>query len=209
MGPPGAGKGTVSERVVDLLGCRHVSTGALLRESIARKTPLGIRAEDFMRRGELAPDDVITALLEEQFDRHGKGSYLLDGFPRTAAQARLLDAGLAARGGKVDVVIELRAPAAVLLKRLGGRRICASCGAGFHVAFIPPAQPDRCDRCDGPLVQRLDDRDEAIERRLLVYGNQMAELRPYYESRGLLVAVDASGTPEQAAAGVLGALEGR
>jgi adenylate kinase len=209
MGPPGAGKGTVSERLAGRLGCRHISTGALLRDAIARKTTLGIRAEEAMRQGELVPDGLITALVDEQIDRDGDGGYLLDGFPRTAAQARLLDGILTKRGARVDAVVELQTSAAVLLRRLGGRRICASCGAGFHRDFIPSKKPDVCDRCGGPLVRRLDDQDEAIERRLVVYGNEMAELRPTYGGRGILKAVDASGTPDETAAGVLAALEGR
>jgi adenylate kinase len=209
MGPPGAGKGTVSDRVAGRLGCRHISTGALLREAIAKRTPLGVRAEGYMSGGNLAPDDLIMALVDEQLDRPGEEGILLDGFPRTAAQARLLDAGLAVRGARVNAVIELLAPPAVVLKRLGGRRICGSCGAGFHTAFIPPKTADVCDRCGGRLIQRDDDRDEAIERRLAVFGSEMAELRPYYDGRGILESVDATGTPEQTAVSVLDALEGR
>jgi adenylate kinase len=209
MGPPGAGKGTVSNRVADRLGCLHISTGDLLREAIARVTPMGVRAEVCIKRGELVPDDLITALVEEQFDRRGDCGYLLDGFPRTLTQARLLDACLAARGTRVMAVIELAASAEVVLGRLGGRRICASCGAGYHSLFIPPRTPDICDRCGARLVQRLDDGDEAIKRRLLVYAKEMAELRPYYEERGILTVVEASGTPEETAVGMLQALEGR
>ncbi len=206
MGPPGVGKGTVSERLHARLGCRHISTGDLLRESIAKGTSLGHQAQGHMTRGELVPDGLMVALVEEQLDLNGGGDCLLDGFPRTQAQAQVLDKGLTERGARVDAVIELTAPDDVVLKRLGGRRVCATCGAGFHVTFIPPKSAGVCDRCGGALVQRPDDREEAILRRLAVYARQMAELRSYYRERGVLFPVDATGTPEQTEAGILTAL---
>ncbi len=207
MGPPGVGKGTVASRLADKLNSRHLSTGDLLREAIAQGTELGIEAGSRMSKGELVPDGLMVALVEDQFDRHGGLDFLLDGFPRTALQARLLDAGLAARGTRVDAVIGMEAPERVVLQRLGGRRICGSCGASFHTAFIPPRTEGVCDRCGGVLVRRPDDRDEAIVRRLAVYRSQMDELEPYYRSRGVYFPVDASGTPEQTEANVLTALE--
>jgi adenylate kinase len=206
MGPPGAGKGTVADRVSDKLGCLHLSTGALLREAIAQGTELGLEAGARMSKGELVPDGLIVALVEDQFDRHGEKDFLLDGFPRTAVQARLLDEGLAERRARVDAVVELEAPERVVLQRLSGRRVCGSCGTGFHMDFIPPKTEGVCDRCGGVLVQRPDDRDEAIVRRLVVYESQMAELRAYYRYRGVLFPVDASGTPEQTEINVLTAL---
>jgi adenylate kinase len=206
MGPPGVGKGTVSDRLAERLGARHISTGNLLREAIAQGTELGRHAEGCIARGELVPDGLIGTLLEEQLDGLGERPCLLDGFPRTLAQARLLEEGLLRKGERVDAVIELEAPEAVLLKRLGGRLICEVCGAGFHSGFIPPKRAGECDRCGGGLIQRADDRDEAIRRRLDVYARQMAELRPFYRDRGVLIPVDASGSPAETEAGVLKAL---
>jgi adenylate kinase len=206
MGPPGVGKGTVAERLKTRLGFRHLSTGNLLREAIDKGTELGLQAKGNMSRGELVPDGVIMALVEALFDRYGRGDYLLDGFPRTLAQARMLDQGLSGRGTKVEAVIVMEAPDAVVLERLGGRRVCGGCGAGYHAVFIPPRREGFCDRCGGALVQRADDREEAIVRRLAVYASQMDVLRPYYRDRGVLVPVDATGTPEQTEAGILKAL---
>jgi len=207
MGPPGVGKGTVSERLAARLGWRHISTGNLLREAVRQGSDLGREAERFVTRGELVPDEVIVALVNEQFDRFGDVDFLLDGFPRTPAQAALLDADLAARGGRVHAVIELRAPDEVVLRRLAGRRVCGACGAGFHVDFIRPRADGVCDRCGGVLEQRADDREEAIRRRLAVYGSQMAELVPYYRARGVFRPVDGTGTPDQSEDGVRAALD--
>lgn len=209
MGPPGVGKGTVSERLSGRLDCRHISTGNLLREALAQGTSLGRKAEGYMSRGELVPDDLIVALVEEQFERHGDARFLLDGFPRTMAQAKLLDESLARRNARVDDVIVLEAPDEVVLKRLSGRRLCGSCGAGYHVLFIPPRREGVCDRCGGALAQRPDDREEAIMRRLAGYARQMDELGPYYRARKVLFPVDATGTPEQTEAGILDALDRR
>lgn len=206
MGPPGVGKGTVSDRLADRLGLRHLSTGDLLREAIAQGTDQGRHAESCIGRGELVPDALIGTLLEEQLESGGDSPWLLDGFPRTLAQARLLEEMLLRKKARVEAVIELVAPTEVLLRRLGGRLICGSCGAGFHAIFIPPKRAGVCDRCGGALVQRADDREEAIRRRLEVYAGQMAELRPFYRERGVLRPVDASGSPEQTEAGVLKAL---
>ncbi len=202
MGPPGVGKGTVSERLAARMGFRHISTGSLLREAIRQKTALGRQADLFISRGELVPDDVIVALVNEQLDRLGNGNILLDGFPRTLVQARLLDAALAERGARVEAVIELQAPVRVVMRRLAGRRLCGSCGAGYHVDYIQPRKPGVCDRCGGALQLRADDRDEAIQRRLAVYDRQMAELAPYYQARGVFRAVDGTGTPSQSEDGV-------
>lgn len=206
MGPPGVGKGTVSERLAQRLSARHISTGFLLREAITQGTELGRQAEGCIARGELVPDGLIGTLVGEQLERYGVGACLLDGFPRTLAQARLLEESLLRKSGRVDAVIELEAPTEVLLARLGGRLICSACGAGYHAGFIPPARAGLCDRCGGVLIQRADDREQAIRRRLDVYASQMAELRPFYRDRGVLIPVDASGSPAETEAGVLKAL---
>lgn len=206
MGPPGVGKGTVAERVAARLGIRHISTGSLLRDAIRQGTPKGRQAEAHITRGELAPDSLIMELVAEQMDRAGGADVLLDGFPRTRAQADLLDRALAEREGRVKAAIELQASEAVVLRRLAGRRVCGRCGAGFHVELMPPRQTGVCDRCGGCLEQRADDREEAIRRRLAVYGRERDALAPYYRARGLLREVDGGGAPEASEAGLLKAL---
>lgn len=201
LGPPGAGKGTQAEGLAAGLGLVHVASGDLFREALAAQTPLGRQAQQYMERGELVPDDLtVRMVLERMAQPDCQAGVVLDGFPRTVAQAEALDQALAAQGRQVDAVLLLAVPDEVVLERLTGRRICRDCQAPYHVLFNPPAEAGRCDRCGGPLYQRDDDREETVRRRLEVYQAQTAPLISYYRQRGLLREVDGSGDLETVAA---------
>jgi adenylate kinase len=187
LGPPGAGKGTQATRLTEAFGACQVSTGDILRKAASQRTPLGEKAAAIMARGELVPDglmiDLVAARLKEDDCRCG---FILDGFPRTLEQAAGLDAILKAMGSKLDCVFLIWVPEAVVIQRLEGRRSCRDCGALYHVALHPPARQGACDRCNGALYQREDDRAETIRERLRVYEDQTAPLADYYCKKGLL-----------------------
>jgi len=193
LGAPGVGKGTQALRLADDMGAAHVSTGDLLRAARRNGTPLGRKAQAFMDAGELVPDDLILELVREHLCGLPVGKdVLLDGFPRTIAQAERLDEVLAAVGLRVDVVALFEAPDDVLVKRLSGRRSCAKCGAVFNVHFDPPSSEGVCDRCGAELVQRADDSADTVRRRLEVYLEQTAPLIDHYAGHDAgLVTIDA------------------
>ncbi|UHA71724.1 adenylate kinase [Paenibacillus sp. 481] len=191
MGPPGAGKGTQAERIVTEFGIPHISTGDAFRAAIGEGTPIGLKAKEYIDQGLLVPDDVTVGIVRERLVQPdcAKG-FLLDGFPRTLAQAEALDAMLTEMGHKIDHVIDLSVDRDLLLARLTGRRICKSCGATYHVIFNPPQQEGVCDKCQGELYQRSDDSEEKVGTRLDEYINKTAPLLSYYENKGLLRQVD-------------------
>ncbi len=190
LGPPGAGKGTQAKRLAQELKLKHISTGDILREAVKEGTPLGKKAKEYMDRGELVPDELIIALIEEVVP--DSGGVILDGFPRTLEQAKALDAMFEKKGLSIDKVILFDAPDDAIVERLSGRRSCPSCGAVYHVKFNPPKENELCDTCGTKLVQREDDREEVVRKRLEVYRKQTAPLIEYYEAKGLLVRLDAS-----------------
>lgn len=193
LGAPGSGKGTTAEKIRDRINAVHLSTGDMLRAAVKAGTPTGRTAEDFMKKGELVPDDVMVRLMEDRMDQGDTGAlYLLDGFPRTIAQAELLEQSLAARNGRIARVVFLDAPRDVLIDRLTGRRICRSCGMNFHVRNIPPKREGVCDACGGELYQRADDNRDTIENRLDVYERQTSDLIARYTDLGLLSRVDSA-----------------
>lgn len=198
LGPPGAGKGTQAQLVAAACNLCHISTGDLLRQAVAQRTPTGVKAKGYMDRGELAPDDLVVALVVAAMTADAcRNGWLLDGFPRTLAQAQALDASAAHLGsGGPQIVVYFAAADAVLIERISGRRTCRNCGAGYHVAFMPPAAAGACDRCGGPLYQRDDDTPETVANRLRVYHRQTAPLIDYYQAKGLLRRLDASGRPD-------------
>jgi adenylate kinase len=191
LGPPGVGKGTQATAIATEFGLAHVATGDLFRDAARRNTMLGRQAREYMDRGELVPDHLTVAMLLERLSQkdaaHGA---LLDGFPRTVAQAEALDEALATKGRQVGKALYLTAPRETLLNRVAGRWICKDCQATYHEVFNPPAVVGRCDACGGPLYQRPDDRRDTAERRLDVYLEQTVPVVEYYRGRGGLVEVN-------------------
>ena len=203
LGPPGAGKGTQAERFAREHGIPKVSTGDILREAVHSESELGRQVKAVMERGELVGDDLIIGIVRERLSRPDAiAGFVLDGFPRTVAQAE----ALSRRGVEVDRVIFFDVSRDVLLSRLTGRRVCRQCGTAFHVEFNPPATPGRCDRCDGELYQREDDAESAVAHRLEVYATQTAPLLNYYRERNLLTHLPAEGKVAQVTAAIRRAL---
>jgi adenylate kinase len=191
LGGPGAGKGTQAERLSAALAIPQISTGDLFRENLKGDTELGLLAKGYMERGELVPDEVTVAMVRERLSRpDASGGAILDGFPRTIAQAEALAALLADLGFRLAVVPYIKVPEDVLLARLAGRWTCRKCGAMYHQLFSPPENTGSCDRCGGKLYQRPDDTPETQKHRIKVYFEQTAPLIDYYQEKGLLVEVD-------------------
>lgn len=209
LGPPGVGKGTLAEMLCERFGFLHVSTGDILREEVRRGSDLGKRVKGFMDSGGLVPDDTICAIVaarlaEDQVQRQG---CLLDGFPRTLPQAEAFDRLVAQGAPAVDRVLLLQADTELLIQRLTARRVCARCRAVFNVLFTPPRKEGVCDQCGGPLEQRADDTEETARQRLRVYGTQTEPLVRFYESRGLVLRVDAARPKQDVLATVTAALD--
>lgn len=191
MGPPGAGKGTQAERIVEAQGIPHISTGDAFRLAMKEGTPLGVKAKQYVDQGLLVPDDVTIGIVRERLQLSDcEGGFLLDGFPRTLSQAEALDSLLAEMGRSIDHVVNLKVDRSLLLARLTGRRICKSCGATYHVLFNPPKQEGVCDKDGGELYQRSDDTEEKVGTRLDEYISKTAPLLAYYEAKHLLREVD-------------------
>jgi adenylate kinase len=193
IGPPGAGKGTQAAAVKSKFSVDHISSGDILRENVRAGTPLGLEAKKFMDAGSLVPDALIIEMMRECLSKGSVGGFMLDGFPRTAAQAEALDELMKEMSMPLDAAILLEVPDETVVKRLCGRRVCSSCGAIFHVTGNPTEAEGICDICSRPVIQRDDDREEVIRRRLSVYHRDTAPLAEYYEKSGLLRRVDASG----------------
>lgn len=190
LGLPGAGKGTQAERIRELFGIPHISTGDLFRAAIAGNTPLGQEVKPYLESGRLVPDELTIRIARERMEQpDAANGFLLDGFPRTLPQADALGGMLVEIDKPLDVVIYIHVPEDVLLARLTGRRICKSCGATYHLVFQPPKESGVCDKCGGELYQRPDDTEVAVATRLQQY-QQTAPLVDYYKTRGLLRQVD-------------------
>ena len=201
LGAPGAGKGTQAAYLQGRWGVAHISTGDILRAEVRAESELGRAAQGYMTRGELVPDELIIRMVEMRLKELGEAGYILDGFPRTEAQARALDDLLARLGQRLDAAVNLEVPDAELIRRLSGRQICPQCGAVYHVDTMPPKQAGICDVCGSELAQRADDRPEAIANRLAVYRAQTEPLIAYYRARGKLVTVNGTiGVPRVAEA---------
>ena len=209
LGPPGAGKGTQAKLMQERMGASHISSGDLLRAAIAGNNELGRAAQAYMQRGELVPDALVIDMINQRLRQNGSDpSFMLDGFPRTVAQAEALEAMLAGMHIPLDHVVSLQVPREELVRRLSGRRTCRQCGTMYHVELDPPRTAGVCDRCEGELFQRDDDREETIRARLGVYDKATAPLTAFYRSRGLLREIDGTGSTTQVLDRILGRLKG-
>jgi adenylate kinase len=194
MGPPGSGKGTQGKLIAEKYHIPQISTGDILREAISNGLALGLKARAYMARGELVPDEVVIGIIEDRLmQRNYEKGFLLDGFPRTVAQAEALQRMLGKRGLTVDHVINIEIEAEELISRLRGRRTCSRCGAMYHLLFNPPKRDGICDTCGGSLYQRDDDKEETIRSRLDIYSQQTRPVIQYYASQGLLRSIDGVG----------------
>ena len=194
LGPPGAGKGTQARELGREWGVPHLATGDMLREALAAGTPLGLEAKRYMDEGALVPDKVIIGLMRERLARPDAATgFIVDGFPRTIAQAEALARLLKDAGQSLDGVIFFDVSEQELLRRLTGRRLCRRCQTTYHLVSAPPKRAGVCDRCGGELYQREDDREETVRRRLEVYARQTAPLLDYYRQRSLLTTVAGEG----------------
>lgn len=192
LGPPGAGKGTQAQLLQDTHGLVQLSTGDMLRAAVASGSELGKAAKAIMEAGKLVPDDVMVRMIEQRIDEPDcAAGFILDGFPRTSAQAEALDDMLDRKGRRLAAVIEMKVDDAALARRITGRFSCASCGAGYHDEFQPPKAEGVCDRCGGKeFKRRADDNAQTVQTRLAAYHEQTAPLLPYYREKGTLESVD-------------------
>lgn len=202
LGAPGSGKGTLAARLVEkVANFSTVSTGELLRVAVKEGTPAGLKAKPIMEQGGLVSDELIAEMIGDYLAQAPKtGVLALDGFPRTVRQADMLEEILKANDAKLLKAVQLDVPEAVIMERLGGRRVCPKCNAGYHVTGLPPKQEGICDQCGTELTIRKDDNPETIAKRLSVYAEQTAPLIDYYQSRNALVCVPAGGQVDQTVA---------
>jgi len=187
LGPPGAGKGTQAKVLSKGYKIPHISTGDMLREAVKAKTPVGIKAKEFMNRGGLVPDEVVIEIVAERVAKPDcKKGFILDGFPRTGAQARALDSTLTKLNCPIDLVLYFKTSIETIVQRLSGRRVCRNCAATYHIKNIPPKVSGKCDLCGGELYQRDDDKEETVRNRIKVYEDTVPEIINYYEAKGIL-----------------------
>ena len=207
LGPPGAGKGTQAERLVEKYNVPQISTGDIFRANIKAGTELGKKAQEYTNSGQLVPDELVVDLVKDRLAQDDcKNGYLLDGFPRTIFQAEQLDKYLEEKGQKLDAVINFEVGNEVLIERLTGRRICKQCGSGCHVKFSPPKVEGVCDKCGGELEQRKDDSRETAKNRLAVYEESTAPLIDYYSGTGVLKNFNADQDREKVLADIVAEL---
>lgn len=197
LGAPGVGKGTQAEMVAAKLAISKISTGDLLRTGVAKKTSLGLEAQQYMTRGELVPDNVVIGLVAEKIGSpECEKGFILDGFPRTILQADALSGILQKQEAVLDRVMYFVIPREEVVRRLSGRRSCSTCSAVYHIDYVPPKQEGRCDECGAALVQRSDDKRETVKSRLMVYEEQTSPLIDYYKEKDVLAELDGTGTVE-------------
>lgn len=194
LGAPGAGKGTQAKKLIEKYNIPQISTGDLLRAAVADQTELGVKAKEFMDKGELVPDEVVLGMVAERLKADDcQAGYILDGFPRNTAQAEELDRMLDSLGLPLEAALSVDVPMEELMKRLTGRRTCTSCGQMYNVHFNPSATEGKCDKCGSDLYQRDDDQEATIQKRLEVYSSQTAPLIDYYSARSILKSVTGTG----------------
>ncbi|MCH5264039.1 MAG: adenylate kinase [Lachnospiraceae bacterium] len=191
LGAPGAGKGTQAKMIAEKYGIPHISTGDIFRANIKNGTQLGMEAKQYMDKGLLVPDELtVKILLDRVAQDDCKKGYVLDGFPRTIPQAEVLDKALTELGDKIDYAIDVDVPDENIVRRMGGRRACLSCGATYHIEHVPPKKEGICDTCGQELVLRDDDKPETVQNRLNVYHEQTQPLIEFYQAKGVLKTVD-------------------
>lgn len=195
LGAPGTGKGTIAKNLEEKYGLPHISTGDLFRKNIKENTKLGQEAKSYMDKGELVPDDITVGMLADRLNQDGnlEAGFLLDGFPRTIAQAEALEKLLAEHGESLDIALNVYVPYGIIKKRISGRVNCPKCGASYNIYSNPPEKEGVCDVCGTELVQREDDKPETVENRLKTYEENTKPLIDYYEDKGILKTVDNSG----------------
>jgi adenylate kinase len=210
LGPPGAGKGTQAQRLVERHGMRQLSTGDMLRAAVKAGTPVGLQAKAVMERGELVSDEIVSALIGEELDAMGaETGAIFDGYPRTEAQAASLDTILSERNRSLDHVIELEVNEDALVERITGRFTCASCGKGYHDKFEQPRQAETCDKCGGhEFKRRPDDNEETVRTRMAEYRAKTAPILPIYEARGIVARVDGMADMDVVTEAIEGVLKG-
>jgi len=209
FGPPGAGKGTQAQFIVERFGIPQISTGDMLRAAVKAQTPLGLAAKSIMDAGGLVSDEIVLGLVKERISEPDcQGGFILDGFPRTTPQADALIALLGVLGKHIDHVVSLEVDSADIIQRLSGRRTCPSCGKGYHVVYDAPVVDGVCDVCGASLVQRDDDREETVKNRLDVYLRQTSPLKVYFEQCGLMRCIDGNGTIQDIQRKICSILEG-
>lgn len=197
LGPPGAGKGTQARLLIEKLGTPQISTGEILREARKAQTEMGLKAQTYMDAGKLVPDEVVVGIISERLLKDDcKNGFILDGFPRTVPQAQALEVMLKQQSKSLDAVVNFSVDSEELTNRLSGRRTCEKCGAGYHADFSPSKQEGVCDKCGGKLIQRDDDKEDTIKKRLEVYNKQTAPLIDYYRQKGTLKDVNGLGAVE-------------
>jgi len=197
LGPPGAGKGTQAKLLIKRFQIPQISTGDILRTAVKDQTPMGIKANSIMESGGLVPDEVVVGIVQERLVMDDcVNGFILDGFPRTVAQADALKRMIAGLGKSIDHVVSITVDKGELLKRITGRRTCKNCGKGFHLTFDPPKLVGKCDECGGELYQRDDDQDETMRKRLDIYEEQTSPLIAYYEKELLLRSIEGVGSIE-------------
>ncbi len=208
FGPPGAGKGTQAKFISEEFNIPHISTGDILRENVREGTPLGKKAKSYMDKGALVPDELLIDIIKERLQKPDtRRGFLLDGYPRTLAQAKALDVILDDINKNLDAVVNVDVGANELVRRLSGRRTCKSCQASYHVKSNPPKVPGVCDRCGGELYQRADDTEAAIKNRIGVYEKQTQPLIDYYKKKGLLIDIDGEREIDEVRSDIMKALE--
>lgn len=207
LGPPGAGKGTQAVKLTGEYGIPQISTGDMLRAAVQQQSPMGRKAKAFMDAGDLVPDEVVIGIVRERLQQQDcERGFILDGFPRTVAQADALSGVLNDLNQQLDAVISLAVDTDALVERLTGRRSCIECGKGYHLTFDPPAADGTCSACGGQLQQRDDDREATIRQRMQVYHEQTAPVEDYYRREGLLQTVDGMAAIEVVHQAITGAL---
>ncbi len=206
LGPPGAGKGTQAAELAKEFNIPAISTGHIIRNAIAEKTPVGVEAKGFIDRGELVPDSIVVEMVQERLkDDDCKNGYILDGFPRTVSQAEIMEQLPIG----VDLVLEIHVDTDIIVDRLSGRRECKACGATYHVKDNPPKQDGVCDRCGGVVTHRMDDVPDIIRNRIEVYHEQTEPLKQYYETRNLLATVNGQNKVSDTTEAVMAAIRER